>query len=104
MCQAVGDDPFRERVRKPIVEALFHVGCFNGIGNADGMIAPEPWLRRARKVLAGKLSLELRSEIVGQIVAHEFRTVGLVTVKSMSFAETVMNRRIEWACRNEGAE
>ena len=55
-------------------------------------------------VLAGKLALVLCAQVMGQIVLHEVRPVGVIAVEAVGFAESVVHGGVERAGRDQCAE
>src|SRR5579875_185684 len=68
------------------------------------MIAPHPWLGFLQQILAWIFALEFGREISAQVIAHEFRAISQVAIKTMDFAERIMDSCVKGTCRDQCAE
>ena len=93
--QAVGANPFGQRLGQAIADALLDVGVGERVEGADEMVQRQSRHGSAANVLLERLAGELRPQIVAEVVVHESGAIRLVTAQAVDLAVSVVQGGIE---------
>src|SRR5437870_2689602 len=104
MGQAVVADPLRQCLRQPIIHASLDVAVHERVKRSNQMVHGHTGSRFLKNVSIELLALELRAQVVCQVMTHEFWSIGLIAVQAMRLAERVVDGSIKGARCNQHAK
>src|SRR5439155_13851105 len=98
--QSISANPFGERLREAIVDALLDVPLLDGVERSDQVIEWHPRIRLLGDIAIQTFAAEFGAQVVAEIVRDEVRTISVVAIQTVRLAKGVVNRGVESARDN----